>query len=773
MPGAVDAEQAWARITVPYIAQRPVMRRSPDGGVSFPRSSGKGHRYEVAIRPALPTRPTTVPTFDHVTGTGRLLVLDLDTSRVPAEGAADRAGYITAVAARVVEMVAECGGRALVDRSPSGGAHVYVLWASPVRFQEMRHLARAFALRFHPVVDTSPMENTDAQIRGPGAPHKSKGGRLTGFMTLTCGVDEAEAICASPCGERVWSRLQIELAAELDVVAGVGGGGALEARHPQAPDIGPGVELDDAGEPFRARLGGRARLLNASLEQIARTGRFDPARYRSRSEARQAVLTSAAARGWRLEHVRASLAADWIAIAGWWRDDVLLRAEWAKAIAYTALDQTPAAQKPGKSVSVRNTSPFDLTPPHSPRRRRGGAAPVPRRPEPALGARGAHPYNVKTDPSGGGNAVTTPRGIAGLLGDGVRTAPWQLNAYQRIRRWQNAMRIVERVQEQQWGERALTYRSILRAICAAAQMSGSTSIEFGTRQLAYAAAVDHTTVSRALRVLREGPYALIDLVQDARGVRADCYELVIPDAIADEAVRRTWRPGRIEAIHPAFRVLGRPAAFMYEALPVGPASVRELAAAALLPRATAYVALTVLAQYGLAERTPEGWRRAGADLDAVARETGADERAAEQLAGHRADRAEWHAFLGIVSTAGGGTGLQGPPGGRGRWRAGRPRGRRDGTSFARRRAPPWLVIPPQNLLTEADLARPPEVQTELDALAADVRPGRDLPDDVRAAMLADLACLVADERTPVEEAAYTAELRVLHGAVAPSPPPGR
>jgi len=712
------------------------MRRSPDGGVSFPRSSSKGYRYEVAIQRALPTRPTTVPTFDHVTGTGRLLVLDLDTSRVPAAGAADRAGYITAVAGRVVEMFAECGGRALVDRSPSGGAHVYLLWETPIPFREMRQLARACALRFHPVVDTSPMENTDAQIRGPGAPHKSQGGRLSGFMTLTCSVDEAEAICASPCGQQVWSALQVELAAELDAVAGVDGG-ALEARHPQAPDAAVGVELDNAGQPFRARLGGRTRYLSESLEQTARTGRFDTTRYPSSSEARQAILTSAAARGWRLEHVRARLTGDWAAIAKWWRDDRLLQAEWAKAVAYTGLDQKPAAQKTGDPVQNSNTSAINLTPP-SPLRRRG--AHLAQRPQLEKSLPTQDPYVVRAE---------------GLWGEPVRSAPWQLTVYQQIRTWQNAMRIVERLQELEWGERALTYRAILRAIGAAAQMSGSTTIEFGTRQLAYAAAVDHTTVCRALQELRTGPYALIDLVKEARGVRADAYELVIPDAIAAEATRRTWRPGRIKAIHPAFRVLGRPAAFLYEALTSTPAPLNELATAALLPRSTAYDAIAVLAEHGLAERTAAGWQRTSTDLGTVARRVGADELAAQQLAGHRADRAEWHAFLGIIDTP------KKPAGAPVRHHPDQQRSKQDSRLDARRRAPPWLVPLPRNPITEADLARSPDIEAELDALAEQVQPDQVLPDDVRAAMLADLSCMVADERTPAEDAAYAAELQIL------------
>ncbi|WP_285497722.1 helix-turn-helix domain-containing protein [Actinomadura sp. NBRC 104425] len=764
MPGADAAAQAWARITVPYIAQRPVMRRSPDGGVTFPRSSSKGYRYEVAIQARLPNRPTTVPTFDVHTGTGRLLVLDLDAGRVPAEAAADRAGHVGAVADRAVALIEECGGRALVDRSPSGGAHVYVLWSAPRPFHELRTLARALALRFAPVVDTSPMENSDGQIRGPGAPHKSMGGRLTGFMTLTCSVEEAEAICSRPCGPRVWEGLHVELAAELAELAG---GRTVVASHPDAPQ----APLDANGEPYRLRRGGRTAI-RADLEETARTGVFDRARYVSSSEARQAVLSSAAARGWRLEQVRARLApgGEWAAISGWWRDDALLTAEWTKAVAFAmplsdAPAKTPAARELGDSVRGRNTRGIKITPP-GPQRVLGqphSLTTCTRRPQPSRTAekhRTRGLYFVK--PGGwGGTEVRSP-------------VPWQAREYQRIRTWWQAVRIVERLLELEWAGKALTYRAILRAIGAAAQMSGSTVVEFGTRQLAYmAGGIDHTTVARALQQLRQGPYALIDLVQDARGTRADVYQLVVPDAVAADAAWRSWRAGRIEALHPCFRVLGLPAAFAYEALAGGEVTASELSTAALLPRSTAYDALRTLAEHGLAERTADGrWRRGDADLDAVAAATGADDLAAAQLDGHRRDRREWYAFLGIVRdvqrAAGNGAHRPVAAADGGRRRPGR---RRPGGGM-RRLAPRWLVPPPRTRpVTEADLPRPEEADTEFTVLrrqyaAAGALSQRPLvPPDVAAAIRDDLAVIAADEdHLHAERHAYEAELQALREA---------
>ena len=54
-------------------------------------------------------------------------------------------------------------------------------------------------------------------------------------------------------------------------------------------------------------------------------------------------------------------------------------------------------------------------------------------------------------------------------------------------------------------------------------VSGSSTIEFGTRNLALHSALSHRTVSRVLRLLRDEPDPLIDLVSPRRMARADRY----------------------------------------------------------------------------------------------------------------------------------------------------------------------------------------------------------------------------------------------------------
>ena len=97
-------------------------------------------------------------------------------------------------------------------------------------------------------------------------------------------------------------------------------------------------------------------------------------------------------------------------------------------------------------------------------------------------------------------------------------------------------------------------------------MVSSSVIEFGTRNLALHAALSHRTVARVLRLLREEPDPLIDLVSRRQLARADRYQLRIPDRYVGSVRWRRRRAGRIEAIHPVFLALGGTAGLVYQVL---------------------------------------------------------------------------------------------------------------------------------------------------------------------------------------------------------------
>jgi len=213
VPRAVLAAAAWRSVT-PSIAGTPHVRISRDGGRTYPAR----HARPLPAEP--PGQPCTVPVYDPATGTGRMLALDLDPARAgrDVDDAAvehrHERGAVPEAAVRVqaealAGLVARCGGQVLADVSPSGGRHVFVVFAAALPWLELRDVARALALRF-PLIDTSPMSSLGGQISPPGSRHKSGGWRL-----LSVSLEDAAAVAANPNGPQVWAALLGELAAEL------------------------------------------------------------------------------------------------------------------------------------------------------------------------------------------------------------------------------------------------------------------------------------------------------------------------------------------------------------------------------------------------------------------------------------------------------------------------------------------------------------------------------------------------------------------------------
>jgi hypothetical protein len=72
-----------------------------------------------------------------------------------------------------------------------------------------------------------------------------------------------------------------------------------------------------------------------------------------------------------------------------------------------------------------------------------------------------------------------------------------------------------------WGGRAIAVRLVLLALGQAAMVSGSSVVEFGTRNLALHSCLSHRTVARVLRMLATEPDPLTDLVSAHQMARAD------------------------------------------------------------------------------------------------------------------------------------------------------------------------------------------------------------------------------------------------------------
>ena len=107
----------------------------------------------------------------------------------------------------------------------------------------------------------------------------------------------------------------------------------------------------------------------------------------------------------------------------------------------------------------------------------------------------------------------------------------------------------------------------------------------------------------------------------------------------------------MEAAHPAFLVLGGTAALVYEALGSAAARGAEVARAAWLSASATSAALRVLAEHGLAERGPAGWRRGAVALADVAKSTGAADLQRERAARYKQDRESWRARMAQYASA--------------------------------------------------------------------------------------------------------------------------
>ena len=139
------------------------------------------------------------------------------------------------------------------------------------------------------------------------------------------------------------------------------------------------------------------------------------------------------------------------------------------------------------------------------------------------------------------------------------------------------------------------------------------------------------------------PSLTIDDVLHQDGEVTIRYQLRIPDRYADRVRWRRRRAGRIEAVHPVFLALGGTAALTCQALGLEPARGAEVARAARHSTSGTAAALRVLAEHGLAEHGPGGWRRGPAALDDVAEATGAADLQRERETRYKQDRESWQA----------------------------------------------------------------------------------------------------------------------------------
>ncbi|MET3948268.1 DNA-binding transcriptional ArsR family regulator [Arthrobacter sp. UYCu512] len=554
---------AWAALA-PILAGQPRVRLSRDAGKTYPQ------KHERALTEALPTFPAAVRIFGK-DGTCAAIFLDFDSSVAGID-------WVLADVRAVQRWLHSVGARWIEDYSPNGGRHVYIPLEQRVTFAEARDLVEALGTRYR-TLDKTPHQNLlHGCMRTPGSPHK-RGGHQELAMSLSM----AYAVARRPNSAGIWAAMNADLAGEINAVRAL----RLETTFTPVAEDAPAVTHP-------------ARRMSRVMQLMAQTGLYDTNRYATDSDARQAIVTGAAAAGLQLLDVeRRMMQGTWPGLASFYaryasRHRVpALRRDWINAVNY--LSKNPSTGDGNNNVRRSPTSRPTTQPP-------------------ALKA-----SNQNSNPDA---------------------------EHRFIRTWRNALRIREvNYTESRIG---MARRMVLRSLGEAAHMTASQFVEFGVRSIAVATGLDHTTVALHLKALRAEKDPLITLVEEARGIKGDLYMLTVPEELKTAAEDASWQKGKIHALRPAFRELGLPAAFVYEALEHSPAlPITDLVRVTRLSRSAVNEALEVLAAWNLVTRNAgKSWSVVAAtSLKQLAEHLGVLEAVAAQLQRYRIERIIWREWL--------------------------------------------------------------------------------------------------------------------------------
>lgn len=547
--------------------------------IGRPRRGGVEFRSvdERPLTDVVPTSPAAVRVYGP-DGACATLCFDLDIKHGGAEA-------VTRDEARLVAWLEECGARVITDASPTGGRHVYVPLTDRLSHADARELVEALAGMF-PTLDPSPHRSLRTGcIRTPGARHAASWGHQQLTMSLNRAVDVLHRRNDAHVVQAMQIRLRREIAAW---------------RAAQTLTAVPYLPDNTTAAAGAADAPGARRGLSGRILRIARDG--ETTGYASGHEARQAVLTAAAAAGWSFVDVATRVESGrWPGLAGLYarysprsRPGALGR-DWRKAQAFAARTRTKLQSTPHKEPldEARNNT--------------------------------VHRSNTSVPESHGGKNTR--------LDD---------DEHAFIRTWRAALRTTEL--HRLPGRKFYVARFLLRALGEAAHKNGNRVVQFGTRALAVATGVEHTTVSVLLHQLADAGW--VDRLEEGRGEHADTWILTLPADLTDIAPGLRWDRGRVHALRPAFRELGHVAALVFEAVETGRArTIAEIVTTTAISRRAVHDAVDALTAWQLLDRSPDGLTAHPSRLLAVAEHLGALDVVTAQLRRYVRQRAAWHAFL--------------------------------------------------------------------------------------------------------------------------------
>ena len=562
----------------------------------------------------LPLKPAAVPIYRR--GRTTMLVFDLDAKQQG--GGAVLADYV-----RLTSWIGECGGRYIADVSTSRGRHVIVPLSRAVTVDEVRPILALVGSRC-PTLDPTPMLNAKAGcITAPGSACREGGHRqLIGSVS--------EAVFAFT--DRAGPGFLDQLAALL---------GPATASEPaetvDAADSDPAADVfEGVGEHRRLRAAYRrhdpisdAVLAFASAGKLAADGRW-----KSRSEARQATLYAAAARGSSFFDVsrQTSSTGEWhrglgAAYSKYPNPLERMHRDWIKACRWLELAVHRVRQ-----------------------------------------------CTHKKDHTGGGGEVP---------GCGAVHRTWLAHASA----WCD---ITLRSAAGRHAAAAVLQALSVMAVRAGTVVNGIPTVGVGGRSLSLASGLlSESTVWTALRRLREMPGSPLLLVRKGEGPRPDQYALVTPD-VTDPYPDAHGRP-RVTPVHPAWIIIGHQHRRVHELVLAGVSTPRDLATAARMSRTAVYESVAELSRCGLLRRSSNHVGVGGTTLDDVADAHRLDEEWADRVERHREARRTWIRWLNTRQNPLQEPPVLKPPGGVGQHHEGEPGERAEYLAAVFATGPPTIV----------------------------------------------------------------------------------
>ena len=565
------AQAAWSALAA-LVAGSPYMRFATRAG-KYPRPANAPK-----ITGTLPRRPAAV-LLHGTDGRVSTLCLDLDTSKAAQ-------AVVDADANAIGELLTASGLRYVADHSPSGGRHIYVPLTNRLDHAAARELVEALASRFASL-DPGPHQNiTDGCIRPPGSPHKS--GR--GYQVLDTPLSLAYDIMRVRNSDTALASLRGSLAASLHQV---------RARKTQTSTASPlrAVTLAGTAPASFAKAVRSSALKSSPMRQLAATGIYDTAKYKSPSDARMAVLTHLANFPITLDEIRQRFATDFAGLAALYSSqrhlDRLLAFEWDKALAHVG--KNPPGKRAGAGSSLKSDT------------------------EPAI-----------------------------THGGGDQSQRSSVSVMHEVNDLENVLYSVLDQRLAKSGREGILLRMLIRAVLGFARKKESLVIDVGCRAFALDMGRHHGTIAKLLPRLEKLTDGFIERIERGRGKGADVYLLSLPAQWRDTADALSWRKGKIYGIRPVFRVLGDVAALVYESIErarLAPTAA-EIVRATGIGRTAVDKALKTLAELSMIERSSGTWSIVHTtNLSQIADWIGAQDEYEYQLRLVRAQRLDWHAHL--------------------------------------------------------------------------------------------------------------------------------